>query len=205
MAHDFLRLFTALVLCACGGVAYGQSGADLSVALTGPLNATFGDRVVYSLAITNLGPAAATNVVVTVVSPFEVFSIGSCANGFPCGIGTLASGQGIVVSLYVRTPYLFCPQCNDPAPLFVVASVLSDTQDPTQSNNSSIFETALLPVRKITSVPIVAPWSRLFLIALLALSALARLQRFAPAPYYSFKRTAANRGGISQRRRAAAA
>src|SRR5262245_52161508 len=120
MTHRRFCLFVVLLLCVGATVALAQDQADLSITLTGPWSATFGDRIPYSLSVENLGPATASNVAINfsvAPSSFPVFSSGICSGGFPCAIGELASGQSISLpNIYVQTPYLFCPSCNDPAP-----------------------------------------------------------------------------------------
>jgi len=162
--------------------AFGQSTdqADLSIAASGPLYATFGDRVPYTLTITNLGPSVASGVVVSVSAAFQVSSTGVCGSGFPCAIGSLASNQSLVVPAFVQTPYLFCPECNDPLGLYFLANVTSETQDSAQSNNHAAVSTILSPVRTLRSVPAINSWSGIALIVLLVLGAFYRRKHSLP-------------------------
>jgi hypothetical protein len=177
--NDLLRVVVGLLLSICSVVAGAQNIADLSVAVSGPTYATFGDRIVYSVTVTNNGPNVASNVVLnTSQLSFPFGSIGDpCSAGFPCALGSLNASQSVSIpSIPVQTPYLFCPQCNDPFPLVVSASVTSDTSDSNTVNNRAAIFTSVFPVRSIPVVPIDADWMLLCLGVLLGFAAVFNLR-----------------------------
>jgi uncharacterized repeat protein (TIGR01451 family) len=77
--------------------SFGGS-ADLAITKTGPASANSGSAVAYTLTITNNGPSAAVNVLVTDPAPSGLSftgASGACPGGFPCFVGNLASGQSV--------------------------------------------------------------------------------------------------------------
>ena len=177
--NNMLRVFVWLPLSICSVIASAQNVADLSVVVSGPHNATFGDRIVYSVTVTNNGPNAASNVVLNIGQlPFPFGSIDNpCSAGFPCSLGSLDTSQSLLIpSIAIQTPYLFCPQCNDPFPLIVSASVTSDTPDSDTVNNRAVTFTSVLPVRSLPVVPVDADWVLLVLSVLLGCSAVFNLR-----------------------------
>jgi Domain of unknown function DUF11 len=172
--NDLSRLLVGLGLSIYSVVPSAQTMADLSIIVAGPASATFGDRLVYSVTVTNNGPDAASNVVVSLSQlpyPFGTIS-DPCSLGFPCALGSVGASQSVVIpSIPLQTPYIFCSPCNDPVPLIFLASVTTDTSDPNTVNNQAEIVTSLSPVRALPVVPIDADWMLLGLGALLGLCA----------------------------------
>jgi uncharacterized repeat protein (TIGR01451 family) len=83
---------TATATTAFGG------NADLAITKSGPASANSGSSVAYTLTITNNGPSAAVNVLVSdpTTSGLSFTSAnGACPGGFPCFVGSLGSGQSV--------------------------------------------------------------------------------------------------------------
>jgi uncharacterized repeat protein (TIGR01451 family) len=118
--------------------------ADVRIVKTGSAEGAGNETVItYTIVVTNAGPDAATNVVVTDVLPATATfqsatpTQGSCAGTttVTCSLGTLASGGSATITLVVRVPVTRDPVSN-------TASVTSDTADPVPGNNSSTVEVA---------------------------------------------------------------
>ncbi|HEX7830704.1 MAG TPA: DUF11 domain-containing protein, partial [Thermoanaerobaculia bacterium] len=70
--------------------------ADLSITKTGPATLTAGGSVTYTIKVKNIGPATATNVIVSDPTPNRLSfdsNSGDCATAFPCNLGTLSVNQ----------------------------------------------------------------------------------------------------------------
>jgi uncharacterized repeat protein (TIGR01451 family) len=65
--------------------------ADVLVRLIGPTNASVGDPITFTLTVTNRGPGAAANVLVSNALPTNVVFVGST------GGGLLTNGGGSIV------------------------------------------------------------------------------------------------------------
>lgn len=112
--------------------------ADLAVVKTLASPATPGGTATFRLDVTNHGPSAATNVVVTDPLPagLTVFSAtatqGACTTGMTvtCALGTLQNGGTATIWITVNLPVRLQPVRN-------VASVTADQFDPVTTNNSS--------------------------------------------------------------------
>ncbi|MCP4527453.1 MAG: DUF11 domain-containing protein [Aestuariibacter sp.] len=119
--------------------------ADLSVIKTDdPDPATLCDDVTYTLALTNNGPDASQNVVLTDNLPAGVTYVsatpeqGSCSETggvVTCNLGTINNGNSLNVDIVV-TPDSEGNITNN-------ASVTSDTPDPNSGNNSVSEETTV--------------------------------------------------------------
>jgi uncharacterized repeat protein (TIGR01451 family) len=152
--------------------------ADLRIVKTGPASVAKGGQVVYTIAITNLGPDSAVNAIVSDPTPagLTFVSSGAPCSTFPCNLGTLTSGQTVTISNVV-----FLVPLNYGANSIVnTASVASDTPDPTPNNNSSSVSTPATggtPTAGPIPAPIDARWMLLSMIALLALFGANRARR----------------------------
>ncbi len=124
-----------------------NSDLAVSVAVT-PSLVLAGSNLVYTIAVTNLGPAAAPDVVLvdtpsplcTVLSSLP--SQGQAQWNPPtlvATLGTLAVGGSATVALTVRAP-------TAPATLTNAASVSAGDNDPVPSNNSATNLTQVLPL-----------------------------------------------------------
>lgn len=136
--------------------------ADLSITKTDspdPVPAV-GDNLIYTIIVTNNGPAAATGVMVTdylpapagspQVIPLELLSVtptqGTCSgtNTINCDIGTLDAGAGATVTIVTKT---------------LSAGVISNTavvsgnqNDPSTANNSVVQNTNVGDVSRLINI-----------------------------------------------------
>jgi uncharacterized repeat protein (TIGR01451 family) len=110
--------------------------ADLSVVKSGPAFVANGGPITYTVTVTNSGPAAAHNVVVTDAIPSSITgatatpSQGSCSGSFTCSLGDIASGSSATVTIHGTVSTSGSSVSN-------TASASSDNPDPDSSNNSS--------------------------------------------------------------------
>ncbi|HEU4662562.1 MAG TPA: hypothetical protein VFS55_00885 [Dokdonella sp.] len=124
-------------------IVSAATSADLVLAKSGPATATPGANVTYALQVQNAGPDAALNVVLDDPTPANLAFVSAsapCAAGFPCSLGTLASGAGTIVTVtYAVAPGASGTVTNS-------ASVASTTPDPNLVNNASSVTTPLVVV-----------------------------------------------------------
>jgi uncharacterized repeat protein (TIGR01451 family) len=115
--------------------------ADVSIVKSAPPSVSVGQGIGYSITVTNNGPVAATNVVVTDTIPAgtnfasATASQGSCSGSstVTCTLGTLASGASATVSIAVNA--------NSAGTITNTATVAADQPDPNPSDNSSSAST----------------------------------------------------------------
>lgn len=126
--------------------------ADVAVVKTGTsvvqLPATGGSaRIDYTLTVTNAGPTAARDVVVTDALPAEVradsvsASVGSCTNSqtsFTCTLGLVEVGQTITITVVAAIS-----NYNGNGPLTNVATVTTSTPETKTDNNRSVHVTTV--------------------------------------------------------------
>lgn len=121
-------------------IVANANSADLAIVKTASPSPTVvdGDTLTYSLAVTNNGPASATNVTVTDTLPSDVTYLsatatqGNCseANGtVTCLLGTMANAGTATVSILTLA--------GSPGTLSNTAKVSADQTDSNQSNNTS--------------------------------------------------------------------
>ncbi len=108
--------------------------ADVSIVKNGPNGVAAGQNVVYTIVVTNNGPASANSVSVT--DPAQpnltfVSNGGGCSNPYPCSLGTLTSGQVVTITSTYSTSPSFSGNVSN------TATVSSTTFDTDNSNNSS--------------------------------------------------------------------
>ncbi|MBI5100624.1 MAG: DUF11 domain-containing protein [Nitrospirae bacterium] len=116
--------------------------ADLDITKTGPGSATSGSNLSYTVAVKNIGPSNATNVVVTDPTPggLTFVSAGApCAGGFPCAVGTITSGGTVSFTVTYSVPAGYAGA----DPIVNAAAVSSDVPDPDPTNNSDSSSTAV--------------------------------------------------------------
>jgi uncharacterized repeat protein (TIGR01451 family) len=129
--------------------------ADVSITQRAPRSATPGGTINYNFAVTNSGPSAAANVVVTDVTPpgLTLMAISGACSGFPCSLGTLVSGQTATLTV------LYSVAANLTGVVNNTASVSSTTADPSLGNNTAQGVTTLTstcPTATDAPVPSVA-------------------------------------------------
>jgi len=130
------------------------SGADLTISKLASFNPVAGGGLqIYTLTITNLGPQAASDVIVSDPLPdsldfiLAIPSQGTCTGtvNILCSLGTLANGAAATVLLAVM------PQIT-PVLLTNTASVTATTPDPDSSNNlSQVLSTMSGPVAPVVA------------------------------------------------------
>lgn len=130
---------TATVTVTAPPPATPASGADLTISKLASFSPVAGGTLqIYTLTITNLGPQAASDVIVSDPLPasldfiLAIPSQGTCTGtiNILCSLGTLANGATATVLLAV------IPQIT-PAILTNTASVAATTPDPDSNNNQS--------------------------------------------------------------------
>lgn len=127
--------------------AQAQS-ADLAITKTGPTTANADTDVVYTVTVLNTGPDDAASVVMSDPVPAgmtfvsAVPSAGSCDSTVTCTLGSLTSGGS---ATYTIT--LHIPPGTPAGTLFVnSASVLAQTPDDTDENNTALWGTQVASV-----------------------------------------------------------
>jgi uncharacterized repeat protein (TIGR01451 family) len=110
-------------------------GADLEVVKTGPATARPGDRITYTLTVTNHGPCTATGVRLVDPTPAQLVAVGP---PLPGTLPDLAAGQSLPLSLQ----YDVRETCD---PVSVNRATVSATEtDPFPANNVSDFLTSIV-------------------------------------------------------------
>jgi uncharacterized repeat protein (TIGR01451 family) len=134
-------------------VVANANSADLAIVKTATPNpVTEGTALTYSLAVTNNGPASATNVTVTDTLPSTVTYLqstttqGSCSEAggsVTCLLGTMANGGTATITI------LTIP--GQPGVILNTATVFTaDQTDPNTSNNSSTQSEVVVAPTRIT-------------------------------------------------------
>ncbi|HET8773146.1 MAG TPA: hypothetical protein VFP80_05125 [Thermoanaerobaculia bacterium] len=121
------------------------ASADVRVAKTGPPTADAGTTIAYQVTVTNDGPDAALNVVVTDPQICDTVN---------CNLGTILSGQSVVLNANVTIP-------PDATSWSNTAVVTTDSFDPDDSDNSStantiVTQSADVSVEKTAPADVVA-------------------------------------------------
>ncbi|HVT56835.1 MAG TPA: hypothetical protein VHR45_00405 [Thermoanaerobaculia bacterium] len=128
--------------------------ADLALTLSGPAAgaAAMGGNLAYSLQVSNLGPAPATQVVVVNPVPPGLRPLPQplapsdprCAvepGRFSCALGTLQAGRSVSLQLVFRVPVCY----QSPNPIVDTATAAAAEADPNPANNSATASTVLVP------------------------------------------------------------
>jgi uncharacterized repeat protein (TIGR01451 family) len=124
--------------------------ADIAVTKTGPFSVTRGGTVNYTMIVSDLGPATATNVVLHDAIPqglvYQSSSVTGCqlinsAHEVTCNLGSITTAQPVTVTMTFLAPTIAnCTQTD----VQNVAHVTSESTDPNLSNNeSSVVNTTL--------------------------------------------------------------
>jgi uncharacterized repeat protein (TIGR01451 family) len=115
--------------------------ADIGVVKTGPATMERGQRVTYTIAVTNDGPSDAANVQLVDPTPpglVWVSATAPCAGGFPCDLGTVANGQTITFTVQYDVEDTFTGTS-----ITNTVTVTTSTTDPNGSNSSSTASSPL--------------------------------------------------------------
>lgn len=135
--------------------------ADLAVSITNRPNPVWqGDNTIVTVAVTNLGPSSATNVVLTNFLPTGVTFISSAASQgscvrqgdvLRCDVSSLASGGGVVVTVVLR-PAL-------PGNVVFSSVASSAVVDPLTANNPAQLTMRVISATTIAanSAPVTTP------------------------------------------------
>ncbi len=137
-------------------VVANANSADMAIVKSASPNTTVpsGDFLTYTLAVTNNGPASATNVIVTDPLPTDVsvFSVtssaGTCSNAggtVTCLLGTMANAGTASITILTLA--------GAPGIASNTASVTADQSDPNLTNNSS---TQNVTITAATSIKLVS-------------------------------------------------
>ena len=136
-------------------VVANANSADMAIVKTATPNpVTEGTPLTYTLAVTNNGPATATNVTVMDTLPSTVTylqsttSLGSCSEAggsVTCQLGTMASSGATSTATIT---ILVIP--GQPGVITNVATVTADQTDPNQANNTSTQNEIVVAPTKIT-------------------------------------------------------
>ncbi len=125
--------------------------ADMVIQKTGTLTAVRGTNVVYTLTVTNLGPATATGVVITDPIPANLtYTSYTASSGVTCSAtttqvqcqtGTLTINQSATITLTFLSQTV--TSCTQTVTTTNTASVSTSTTDPNSTNNQSQATTTL--------------------------------------------------------------
>ncbi|HBL28567.1 MAG TPA: hypothetical protein DD490_17165, partial [Acidobacteria bacterium] len=109
---------------------------DLAVTKRGPASVNAGQDVVYTLTVTNRGPAVSTNTRLADPAPAGLTFVSAtapCAGGFPCFLDTLAVGQTVTIQATFRVPAGYA----GPNPVVNTASASANELDGVAGNDSA--------------------------------------------------------------------
>lgn len=115
---------------------------DLFITAAAPFTATTNTPITYTIGITNSGPAAATNVVLTTIMPVGVTFVGSipgtpncnaAATLITCNLGNLPVNSSFSVTIVLITP-------GAPGTITAQFQVLLTEPDPTPVNNQKTVD-----------------------------------------------------------------
>jgi uncharacterized repeat protein (TIGR01451 family) len=156
-------------------IEIATGSADLRIQKTGPATVDAGGTVVYTIVVSNLGPDAVPDAVVTDPTPAAlVFQSASapCTSGFPCSVGALGAGA----STTITATYLVAPGFNGGSIVNTASVASSSIPDPTPNDNTSTVSVIVIggggPPNAIAT-PVNARWALLTLLGLvMALGAL---------------------------------
>ncbi|HJU39647.1 MAG TPA: DUF5979 domain-containing protein, partial [Tahibacter sp.] len=116
-------------------IGTATTSADLRILKTGPATVAAGDTIVYTLVVSNLGPDAVPDAIVSDPTPAGLafqFAAAPCSGGFPCTIGAIAAGASVTFTATYTVASGFAGEIVN------TASVNSATvPDPTPSDNTS--------------------------------------------------------------------
>jgi uncharacterized repeat protein (TIGR01451 family) len=116
-------------------------GPDVAVAMSGPLSASPGQNLAFSVGVVNQGTMPAETVVLDDPLPAGLLQgpvSGSCAS-FPCSLGALGVGD----SRQVDIGYTIPPDYSAPAPIVNVATATNSIPDIDPTNNTAFAQVTL--------------------------------------------------------------
>lgn len=125
-------------------VAAAAGNADVSVTKSGPPSVTLGSNISYTITVTNSGPASAANTFADDATPPGLTfagNTGACSGPFPCALGTLASGQSVVITATYNVPVSYAGTT-----ITNTATVSTSSPETDTANNSSTVATPISTV-----------------------------------------------------------
>jgi len=118
------------------------SAIDLEVVKRAPVSVAKGQDLVYTLQVTNHGPATATSVFLADPTPAGLTfatATAPCAGGFPCFLDTLAAGQTATVQATFHVPANYAGA----DPIVNTASASANEPDGVAANDSATATTGV--------------------------------------------------------------
>ncbi|HEY0232433.1 MAG TPA: DUF11 domain-containing protein, partial [Dokdonella sp.] len=150
-------------------IAVVPRSADLRIQKSGPATIAAGDTIVYTLVVSNLGPDAVPDALVTDPTPsgltFQAASA-PCTSGFPCALGALGAGSSVTFT----ATYVVASDVEG-GQIVNVASVNSSTPDPTPNDNTSTIAVRVTGggAPAAIATPVDSRWALIAMALLLAL------------------------------------
>jgi uncharacterized repeat protein (TIGR01451 family) len=134
-----------------------------------------GGTLAYEIVVSNNGPAAATNVIVTDVLPAGTTFVsatpsqGTCSgtSTVVCTIGSLPDDASATIQLTIRTS-------TTPGTVTNTASVMATEVDGSAGDNASTAGATTTAAAELTAVPTLSEWMLIALAAMLAVVALVK-------------------------------
>ena len=119
-----------------------ETEADLVLEKTAPGALRPGDASLYTIRVTNRGPAVALNLLVEDILPPQMTFVGnsgSCVTAFPCSLERLLPGESVTI----QTTFIVQAGAATPDLATNTATVSSITADPNLANNTSTAATII--------------------------------------------------------------
>jgi uncharacterized repeat protein (TIGR01451 family) len=142
----------------CGSTTTAVDSPDLTIVKKGPAQIYAGNSVAYTITVSNIGNADATNVMLADPTPpglTFVSAAAPCSGGFPCALGTL----GHPASISIAVTYTVGSAVT--GTLTNVATVSSDQTAQSSSSASTVVSDKPIPT------PVDARWALMTLLGLL--------------------------------------
>lgn len=120
----------------------GANPADLQLTKTGPAQVAPGSNAIYTLAVTNRGPARATGVVLEDPTPTGLTFVSAtapCQAGFPCALGTMDASISTTILVTFTIPASYA----GPPVVVNTAQVRGHEPDGNNANNRSTVSTGV--------------------------------------------------------------
>ncbi|HXI14272.1 MAG TPA: choice-of-anchor Q domain-containing protein [Thermoanaerobaculia bacterium] len=146
----------------------GSASSDVAITKTGIGTVSPGAPIQYTITVTNDGPSDATGIVINDPTPtglaFES-ATAPCATGFPCSVGSLASGSSVTITANYTVLRSF-------SGAFITnsATISSSSADPSSGNNSAQSSSSICSIAAptlleptegatVTSSPVTFRWT----------------------------------------------
>lgn len=116
------------------------ASADVGITKTGPASVSLGQSIVYTITVSDFGPANATGVVVSDPTPAGLTFVSASGGGctvFPCTIGALAIGPPVTITATFNVP------ANYAGTSIINTASVTSASDPNAANNSASTTTTI--------------------------------------------------------------